>query len=173
MNESCHTYEWVMSHIWMSHVTHMNESRHTYEWVMSHIWTHHIWMDPVTCYTRLHCMTLLTYDLTLGSNHIWIDSLSGTPSLAIQDCIHSHVTCMTPFICHVTLRPHHTWMDPFTCQTGLVSLTRRANSRVTSHRLRMEKSHSNHHELLVCSIVSILMALKVQQTRVYLHYCIK
>ena len=23
MNESCHTYEWVMSHIWMSHVTHI------------------------------------------------------------------------------------------------------------------------------------------------------
>ena len=38
MNESCHTYEWVVSHIWMSHVTHMNESCHTYEWVMSHIW---------------------------------------------------------------------------------------------------------------------------------------
>jgi len=38
MNESCYTYEWVMSHIWMSHVTHMNESCHTYEWVMSHIW---------------------------------------------------------------------------------------------------------------------------------------
>ena len=37
INESCHTYEWVMSHIWMSHVTHMNESCHTYEWVMSHI----------------------------------------------------------------------------------------------------------------------------------------
>ena len=36
--ESCHTYEWVMSHIWMSHVTHMNESCHIYEWVMSHIW---------------------------------------------------------------------------------------------------------------------------------------
>jgi len=36
MNESCHTYEWVMSHIWMSHVTHMNESCHTYKWVMSH-----------------------------------------------------------------------------------------------------------------------------------------
>jgi len=55
MHESCHTYEWVMSHmneschIWMSHVTyewvisHMNESCHiwrshvTYEWVMSYI----------------------------------------------------------------------------------------------------------------------------------------
>ena len=46
MNESCHTYEWVMSHIWMSHVTHMNESCHiymneschTYEWVSSQKW---------------------------------------------------------------------------------------------------------------------------------------
>ena len=28
-------YEWVMSHIWMSHVTHRNESRHAYEGVMS------------------------------------------------------------------------------------------------------------------------------------------
>jgi len=33
MNESCHTYEWVMSHVWMSHVTRMNESCHTYECV--------------------------------------------------------------------------------------------------------------------------------------------
>ena len=31
MNESYHTYEWVMSHIWISHVTHMNESCRTYE----------------------------------------------------------------------------------------------------------------------------------------------
>ena len=71
-NESCHTYEWVMSHIWMSHVTHTNESRHTYEWVMSHIWkslvTHlneschtyewvmsHIWMGhlPVSQYKKV------------------------------------------------------------------------------------------------------------------------
>ena len=34
-------HEWVTSHIWMSHVTHMNESWHTYEWVMSHIWMRH------------------------------------------------------------------------------------------------------------------------------------
>ena len=56
-NESCHTYEWVMSHMWMSHVTHMNESCHTYEWVMSHIWMRlagyewvmsHIWMSHGT-----------------------------------------------------------------------------------------------------------------------------
>jgi len=33
LNESCLTYEWVVSHAWLSHVTHMNESFHTYEWV--------------------------------------------------------------------------------------------------------------------------------------------
>jgi len=35
MNDSFHTYGWVMSHTWASHVTRM--SRHTYECVMSHI----------------------------------------------------------------------------------------------------------------------------------------
>jgi len=37
MNESCLSYEWVMSLIWMSHVSHMNESCLSYEWVMSHV----------------------------------------------------------------------------------------------------------------------------------------
>ena len=37
-----HTYAWVMSHIWMSRVTHKDESCHTYEWVISHIWVHHV-----------------------------------------------------------------------------------------------------------------------------------
>jgi len=37
VNESCLTFERIMSHIWMSRITHMNESCHTYEWVMSHI----------------------------------------------------------------------------------------------------------------------------------------
>jgi len=70
--ESCHLYEWVMSPVWMSHVTHMNkscdmcrthgrcskrnslshismshvtcmnESCHPYAWVMSHIWISHV-----------------------------------------------------------------------------------------------------------------------------------
>ena len=46
MDESCHTYEWVMLHIWMSHVTHMNESWRTYEWVRSHTTMSHV--------TRMH-----------------------------------------------------------------------------------------------------------------------
>ena len=44
------TYEWVMSHIWMSHVTHMNELCHTYGWVMSHIWMRHITRMNESCH---------------------------------------------------------------------------------------------------------------------------
>ena len=33
MKDSSHTFEWVMPHIRMSHVTHINESCHTYQWV--------------------------------------------------------------------------------------------------------------------------------------------
>ena len=50
MNDSCHTSEWVMSHILMSHVTHLNESCHTYvEWALFSLLNHfdfchgHIW----------------------------------------------------------------------------------------------------------------------------------
>ena len=70
----CHTNKWVMSHIWMSHVTHtnesyhiderkhfidylscvthINESCHTYEWVMSHIWMSHVTHMNESCHTH-------------------------------------------------------------------------------------------------------------------------
>jgi len=68
-NESCHIYEWVMLHIWMSHVTHtmshithmneschtygwvMDESCHTYEWVMSRIRMSHVTHMDESCHT--------------------------------------------------------------------------------------------------------------------------
>jgi len=48
--ELCHTYEWNMPHVWMSHVAYTNESCHSYDWVMSHVWSvmSHIWMSHVT-----------------------------------------------------------------------------------------------------------------------------
>jgi len=65
------THAYIMSHIWMSHVTIMNESCHTYEWVMPHIWMSHVtimkwvvphtWMSHVThmneAHTRTHTYT--------------------------------------------------------------------------------------------------------------------
>jgi len=42
MNESYHTYEWIMSCVWTRHVTCMNESYHTYECIESHAWMSHL-----------------------------------------------------------------------------------------------------------------------------------
>jgi len=55
-------YECIMFHkntsclIWMSHVTHMNESCHTYEWVMSHIS-----MCDMTHWYVTRCIRCLSY----------------------------------------------------------------------------------------------------------------
>ena len=72
MNESCHTYERVTSHIWRSHVTHMNESvshmkelRHTYEGVASHIWTSHVTHMNESCHT---------YEWVMS--HLWLSHVS-------------------------------------------------------------------------------------------------
>ena len=51
MNESCHTYERVMSHTWISHATHLN---HTYEWVMSQTWMSHVTHMNESCHTYEH-----------------------------------------------------------------------------------------------------------------------
>jgi len=61
MDESCHMYGWVMSHIWMSHVTHMDASCHTYGCVMSHIWMSHGVNVNKSCHT---------YECVIS--HIWI-----------------------------------------------------------------------------------------------------
>ena len=42
MNESWHTYEWVMAHIWMSHGTHMCDHVAHRSWVLSHVWVSHV-----------------------------------------------------------------------------------------------------------------------------------
>ena len=42
MSESCHIYERVTSHVSRSHVTCMKESWHLYEGVMAHVWTNHV-----------------------------------------------------------------------------------------------------------------------------------
>jgi len=42
MNTSCYVYEWVMSHMSMSHVMYIDKSCHIYKGVMSRIWTSHL-----------------------------------------------------------------------------------------------------------------------------------
>ena len=59
MNASCHTYEWVMSNIWMSHVansmshvTNVSASHHTYKRVMLHMWRSHVTHMKEPCHSH-------------------------------------------------------------------------------------------------------------------------
>jgi len=87
MNTSWHTYEWVMTHIWMSHGTHMNESYHTYEWVTSHIWMSHVTHMNESCHT---------YEWVMA--HIWM----------------SHGTHMNESCDTYEWDTWHIWMSPVT-----------------------------------------------------------
>jgi len=48
-SESCHTYKWVMSHVWMGHVIYKNQSCRIYEWVILHIWKGHFMYRNAFC----------------------------------------------------------------------------------------------------------------------------
>ena len=85
-----HIHEWVMSHVWMSishiwmrHVTHMNESYHTYDWVMSRSWMSHITRMNESCYTvdiqvRL-CVRIywLVCDCGVAWGNLWVEWSKG------------------------------------------------------------------------------------------------
>ena len=72
MNESCHTYEWVMSHVWKRNVTRTKELFHVCGCVMSHVW-----ISYVTCRgccedyrNDLHTATLIaTHTATDTATH--------------------------------------------------------------------------------------------------------
>ena len=49
--DTCHTCGWVMSHMYMSHVTHKNDTCHTCGWVMSHMYMSHVTHRNYTCHT--------------------------------------------------------------------------------------------------------------------------
>jgi len=71
-------YGWVMSTVWMSHVSRANESCLMYEWVMSHVWMSHVSCMNESCLNKKCLMyeSCLTCEWVMS--HAWM----------------SHVTCM-------------------------------------------------------------------------------
>jgi len=79
MTESCHTYEWVMSCMFLMHVirTSQYESNHTYELAMLHSWTSHI-----THINESHVQMSHTYEWVTRKNkschpYEWVMSRQG------------------------------------------------------------------------------------------------
>ena len=78
----CATYEWVMLHIWMSHVTHTNEScllhfcPYSCEQVKSHVWIHHTLqhaLQHALHHTLQHALQhILPVLMWTSHSHVWI-----------------------------------------------------------------------------------------------------
>jgi len=112
MNESNYIYEWVMSHIWMSHVTHMDESCHiclilergmwaVSEAIMTHLC---VWHDPSIC------VTWPIYKCDMTHLYVWHD-----PSICVtwphHTCDMAHSCVRHRAACHIyILVISHTWM---------------------------------------------------------------
>jgi len=121
-----------MSHIWMSHVTHMNESRHTYEWVISHIWVSHVTHMNESCHTyEMSHVTHMneschTYEWVMS--HIWMSHVTH-----MDESCHTHKWVMS----HRTSECSSTTTDTV-CQSQLTTqrsgsstkTLRRCNTRV-------------------------------------------
>ena len=122
MNESCLTYEWVMSHIWIQAF----HRRLTYEWVMSHIWMSHVSHMNKSCRT-LECQT----------SNMWMSHVAH-----MNESFHTY-EYMCP--CHVGLietnkrrlgrgildmTHSYVWHDSFICVTWLIHL---CDTQKTSH----------------------------------------
>jgi len=99
--------KWVMSHVYsshstqMGHVTLMNESCHTHEWVMSHmrIWASNdtsqkppriviIMTHSWVCHTPFICVTWLIHECAMIHLFVWHDSLICENRL-YNLCLHS------------------------------------------------------------------------------------
>jgi len=136
VNESCHKYEWVMSQIWMSHVSHinevshMNESHHTYEWVMSRMWMSHVPHVNESCPA-----------CEWGISHIWMsrvtrmDESRHTYEWITAHIWMSHVTFM---VTHMNKSRPTAWLQVLkaneSCYVTHMNELWPTHARVMSHR---------------------------------------
>jgi len=134
MSQVATWFEWVMSHMWMSHVTHVDEPRHAL--LHSHMCdmthpslcdvTHSkvVWLmthahDSCTCVWRDMCVTWLIQDSCAWLMHSRHDVTHAHDSCT--DVTHSS-QCVT-WLMHMADMTHpHVWRDSFTLVTWLTHM---------------------------------------------------
>ena len=118
IDESCHTHERVMSHIWTSHVTRMNESCHTYEWVKSHVWMSHVTHMNESCHTSEWVMSLQVV------RTLWFTTYECEVACMNMSC-HTYERVMSHYECEVTHMDmsRHTWRDLCECVMSHMLIT--------------------------------------------------
>ena len=84
------THNWVMSHIYISHVTHMSETCFMYEWIMSRKWISHISHTCESWYTPRTNVRLLNVSWHVYMN-IYITYISIYIYTYIYMCIYREI----------------------------------------------------------------------------------
>ena len=97
-----HAQAWVLSQIWMSHVTHENESCHAYEIIRMSPGNHMndlccaylgTWMTPLSFYARhdsFICVTWLIYMCDMTHSYTWYDDSFLCVTWLIHMCDMTH-----------------------------------------------------------------------------------
>jgi len=161
LNESCHTCEWVMAHIWMSHVahdthkkdlpTHMNGiscrhtlgvlTSHTYEYVGSHMWMRHVVHVDESGHTFEWFISHMTH-MRETRPHTW----AASPVATLYACWRvTHILTSHTYECVGS----HMWMNRVShvdesCHTcGMSDVTHLNESYRTWHTW---KRHAHTHE---------------------------
>ena len=106
-----------MSHLRMSHVAHTHESSHTYEWVQSHMWMSHVKLTNESgCNVRMNhvahmyesCRTIegimsrarINHDVhTNDSTYVWVTSHVRMSHIThTKESCHTHIQWTTSYI---------------------------------------------------------------------------
>ena len=148
-------FRWVMSHIWMCHVTHLIESCHTHAWVMSHTWMHHVTNKNELFHTK-KCTIAILYSRPLCfqvshvthmnescQTHEWVMSHTWMSHVTHRNTsCHTHECVMSGiWMHHVT--PIHASCHLHECET--------------SHMCHTYETHMNHtcNKLPTCSLICV------------------
>jgi len=147
MNESCLTYEWVMSHIWMRHDSFICDTTYLY---LSFIWDTFIALTFIALYNTkvarvcstsdvTHpCVTWLIHICDMTRSHVWHDSFVCVPGLIhmlerIHSCVrhdsfirahvwHVSFTYVTWLLHMLEMTHSYVWHDSFICVTWLIPM---------------------------------------------------
>jgi len=122
MSESCHT--------WMSHVTHMNHSCHTYEWVMSHIRMSHVTHMSESCHT---CEWVIS--------HMWMSHVMHMNE-SCQTCewVMSHM--WMSHVKHVNESCHtYKWVTPYGYGMSHLCMSHATHINMSCHTYKRVMSH--------------------------------
>jgi len=126
------TCEWVMSHMWMSHVTHVNESWHThkchaaYYLVLTLAHVSLLSLPLPRAFTRvtwLFHMCVMTHLFVCHDSFVCVPWFVHMCVMTHSCMCHDSFTCVT-WLIHMCVMSHlYVWQDSFICVSWLIHMT--------------------------------------------------